>query len=165
MVGSIKIPRSHNNILCSKLLRLLQQQRRSDKVLGTLLPIKNNTLNIQQFVESPHPYLLPNFMNLFTWSIPFVIEKCTEVLYHLIKPDEKYSQAELPIEFLMQKELLEKLIDSSKKQISENIELVSLDGNCPDERLLETGKFKLGKKESFEEKKNIDLRNEQRPLH
>jgi hypothetical protein len=86
------------------------------------------------------------------------------VLYHLIKPDEKYSQAELPIEFLMQKELLEKLIDSSKKQISENIELVSLDGNCPDERLLETGKFKLGKKESFEEKKNIDLRNEQRPL-
>ena len=64
----------------------------------------------------------------------------------------------------MQKELLEKLIDSSKKQISENIELVSLDGNCPDDKLLETGKFKLGKKESFEEKKNIDLRNEQRPL-
>jgi hypothetical protein len=56
-------------------------------------------------------------MNLFTWSIPFVIEKCTEVLYHLIKPDEKYSQAELPLEYLMQKELLEKLIDSSKKQI------------------------------------------------
>lgn len=39
-----------------------------------------------------------------------------------------------------------------------------MDGNCPDEKLLETGKFILGKKESFEEKKNIDSRNEQRPL-
>lgn len=71
----------------------------------------------------------------------------------------------MPLEFLMHKKVLEKLIDSSRKQTSENIELVSLDGNCPDERLLETGKFKLGKKESFEEKKNIDSRNEQRPIN
>lgn len=49
----------------------------------------------------------------------------------------------------MHKSVLEKLIDSTKKQTSENIELVSLDGNCPDEKLLETGKFKEGKKESF----------------
>lgn len=45
-------------------------------------------------------------MNLFTWSIPFVIEKCTEILYHLIKPDEKKEAAQLPLEFLMQRELL-----------------------------------------------------------
>lgn len=49
----------------------------------------------------------------------------------------------------MHKDVLEKLIDSTKKKTSENIELVSLDGNCPDEKLLETGKFKEGKKESF----------------
>lgn len=88
-------------------------------------------------MESPHPYLLPNFMNLFTWSIPFVIEKCTEVLYHLIKPDEKYDgKGELPIEILMNKQALEKFLASTKRQTSQNIELVSLDGSCPDEKLL-----------------------------
>jgi hypothetical protein len=39
-------------------------------------------------------------------------------------------------------EILEKLMSQTKKQIETNIELVSLDGDCPDEKLLETGKFK-----------------------
>ena len=61
--------------------------------------MQNNTLNIQQFMESPHPYLLPNFMNLFSWSIPFVTEKVIEVFYHLFKPDEKYEEksGDLPV--------------------------------------------------------------------
>lgn len=47
---------------------------------------------------------------------------------------------------LANKEVLAKLMDVTKNQVSHNIGLVKLDGDCPDEKLLETGKFHQGKK-------------------
>lgn len=42
---------------------------------GAIIKFKNNLFNLVQFNCSPHPFLLPDFQNLFSWSLPFISEK------------------------------------------------------------------------------------------
>jgi len=41
---------------------------------------EKNYLNVRQYTEVPHPYILKDFHTGFSWSLPFLVEKVMEII-------------------------------------------------------------------------------------
>lgn len=52
----------------------------------------NDTLTIEQYGYTEHPYLLPNFSDIFTWSVPFVAEKVLEIFANIMSTPRSEEQ-------------------------------------------------------------------------
>ena len=52
---------------------------------ASVLIIDRGNLSLKQYEETEPPYRLPDNLDVFSWSIPFLSEKVTNMLFHLVK--------------------------------------------------------------------------------
>jgi len=142
------------------------------------LKFDNNVLNIKQFIDSPHPYYLPNFMDVFQWSLPFVAEKVTDMLANVLDYDNadevgeegKDSGVVAQRGGLLKKKVLSvsKILRMYKILRQEHEAIVQLKQLTPNHKmpfgLLGKGSVEIQKALSgFEQAKAADEVNEKRP--
>ena len=148
---------------------------------GAILKLLDNTLNIQQYTYSVHPYHLPNFLDIFSWSIPFVIEKTLEIVNNLLKPSKSVGGTGVLINQMKDeiKENRKNALKNKIKTISRMMKMfktlreehevimdlkgLSIDNKIPRGLLVQGREALETALETFQKIKDVDMTNEMMP--
>jgi len=144
---------------------------------ASVLIIDKGNLSLKQYEESEPPYRLPDNMDVFTWSVPFLAEKVTSMLYNIIKKGEDLSDEEEELgSGLGKKQNVMKGKITSVARISRmyttlreeseillKIKNISPDGKLPRGLLLEGKPAIKNVMKQFNLAKDLDKPNEKRP--
>ena len=79
----------------------------SYKNKASVLILKNNNLQLKQYQDTEPPYHLPDGLDLFSWSLPFLAEKITSMLYSILRQCNDAELADIDEEDNVQKKVLE----------------------------------------------------------
>jgi len=145
---------------------------------GAVIKFKNNLFNLIQFNYAPHPFLLPDFQDLFTWSLPFISEKISEMLFKIINiegedldscTEEVNSSFNDASSSLKMKIVICATLLRMLRTIREEHELIiKLKGFCPSNKiprgmLLEGRNALKTAYDRYTKVKSLDEKNEKRP--
>jgi serine/threonine-protein phosphatase 2B catalytic subunit len=142
---------------------------------AAIIRFQNNLMNIRQFNSSPHPYYLPNFMNAFTWSLPFVAEKVTDMLttvWQLVDEDERSEGDQTAVEQRgehIRKKILAmgkmaKMFRTLREENESIVQLRGLAGGQLPVGVIQQGPDAIRQAiNGFESSKKMDSSNEKRP--
>jgi serine/threonine-protein phosphatase 2B catalytic subunit len=83
---------------------------------GAVIVIENERMNIKQYKDVDHPFHLPNNIDLFSWSLPFIGEKISDMLTHIITQNEEFSPKKVPMGNLDDIDYKEALKDSGQTE-------------------------------------------------
>ena len=91
----------------------------SYKNKGAVILIENDKMNIKQYKDVEQPFALPNNLDLFSWSLPFLSDKIHEMMDHLLKKNELLSKERMAAAQSASKEEFGKILDEMKTEKSE----------------------------------------------
>jgi serine/threonine-protein phosphatase 2B catalytic subunit len=140
---------------------------------GAIIKFIDGNLHIIQYNYSEHPYILPNFMNLFTWSVPFVVEKILQILHKVLgrkdleNKEQNLKKSKLD-KFRNKVKAITKMIRIFKVLRQENTLILELKGLSPDHKIplgiLQQGREGIKNAiKNFNLAKTWDRINEKRP--
>ena len=69
----------------------------SYKNKGAVILIENDKMNIKQYKDVEQPFNLPNGLDLFSWSLPFLADKIGEMMDNLLRRNTIVSKEKIKI--------------------------------------------------------------------